>query len=231
MELTVVLPCFNEVENIEHTIQDVHSWFQKAGIDGEIIVVDDGSTDGTGELAEKLSKKMPALVVVHHKKNRGVGAAQSTGCDHGTKKYVSYMDSDGQFRAQEFDLLLPMLTEHRMAAGYRIKRADPPLRSLNAWLYGRLVRVVLGVKKRDINCGLVVMERDLWPLVKPRFATGGLFPAEMYASAKRLGVEIAQVGVPHYPRSAGKQSGASPLVIFRMFKELCALKKALRKQG
>lgn len=230
MELSVVLPCYNEAENIEHTIREVASWFRTSNIDGEIIVVDDGSVDGSGALADALRKDVPHLMVIRHAKNMGVGVAQSDGCDRGTKKYVGYMDSDGQFKAEDIELLLPKLADHRIVAGYRKKRADPFVRTLNAWLYGWLVRSMLGVRKRDVNCGLVLFEKELWPSIRPAYASGGLFPAEMYLNVQRLGETIAEVAVPHYPRRAGAQTGANPLVIFRMFKELRLLRRALRKQ-
>jgi glycosyltransferase involved in cell wall biosynthesis len=231
MELSVVLPCYNEAENIEHTVSDVLSWFTNAGIDGEIIVVNDGSTDGSRERIDALEKQYANLIAIHHTENMGVGITQRDGCNRGTKKYLSYMDSDGQFKAEEFDLLIPKLSTHRIVAAYRIKRADPFIRSINAWLYGVLVRLVLGVQKRDVNCGLVVFERSLWPSIAPIHATGGLFPAEMYLRAKAQGIEVAEVGVQHYPRRAGEQTGARPQVIFRMFSEIRSLKKAIRQKG
>lgn len=226
MELSVVLPCFNEAPNIERTIRDVEGWLRKEGIDGEIIAVDDGSADATAEAIERAMAQVPVVRMVRHEKNLGYGAAVRSGCDAATKRYVSFMDSDGQFRAEELGLLVPKLSAYRLVAGYRMHRADPLHRLFNAWLYGLLVRMVLGVKKKDMNCSLVVFERDLWRDIRPQRSTGALFCAEMYLALKQRRVPFAQVGVPHYPRAAGASTGANPFVILRMFRELLRLKRS-----
>ena len=230
MELSFVLPCFNEAQNIESTVRDVSSWFEKEGIDGEVIAVNDGSTDGTDAIIDRLAAEIPSVRAVHHKENKGYGASVRNGCDSATKDYVGFMDSDGQFHAEEIGVLLPSLQEYRIVAGVRTKRADPWNRKLNAWLYGRLVRVVLGVKKRDVNCSLVVFERSLWPTIRPVYATGALFCGEMYFRLREANVPLCQVGVEHYSRKEGQQTGANSGVILRMFKELRQLKKDVRSQ-
>ena len=228
MEFSLVLPCFNEEQNIERTIRDAVSWFRKEGIDGEIVAVNDGSADETGAIIDRLAKEFSFVRPLHHKRNGGDGAALRSGCNAGTKKYIGFMDSDGQFRAGQFTELLLRLPEYRIVAGVRMERADPWNRKLNAWLYGCLVRLVLGVKKRDINCALVVFEKLLWPSICPRFATGALFCGEMYYRLKKTGTPLCQVGVQHFPRTAGRSTGANPFVILRMFRELRKLKKDVR---
>lgn len=230
MELSIVLPCFNEEPNVENTVRDVAKWFEKEGIDGEIIAVNDGSGDKTGDIIDMLVEEIPYVHSVNHKENLGYGASVRDGCDFAKKKYIGFMDSDGQFLAEEINALLPNLSDYRIVAGVRTKRADPWNRKLNAWLYGRLVRIVLGVKKRDINCSLVVFEKSLWPTIRPMYATGALFCGEMYHRLKNAGVPLSQIGVDHYPCEEGVQTGANPFVILRMFKELFVLKKNIRSE-
>ena len=230
MQLSLVLPCYNEEQNIERTVRDVVTWFEKDGVEGEIVVVNDGSTDGTAEILERLMQEIPYLRVVTHEHNKGYGATLRDGCDAADKEYIAFMDSDGQFHAEEMGMLTPHLSDHRMVAGVRKDRADPWNRKLNAWLYGRLVRIVLGVKKKDINCALVVFEKSLWPTIRPVHATGALYCGEMYYRLKKEGIDLCQVNVGHYPRTAGASTGANPFVILRMFKELLNLRRDVKKR-
>ena len=194
----------------------------------DVVRVGQAVWDETGAIIDRLAKEFPFVHPLHHKRNGGYGAALRSGCNAGTKKYIGFMDSDGQFRAGQFTELLLRLPEYRIVAGVRMERADPWNRKLNAWLYGCLVRLVLGVKKRDINCALVVFEKLLWPSICPRFATGALFCGEMYYRLKKTGTPLCQVGVQHFPRTAGRSTGANPFVILRMFRELRKLKKDVR---
>ncbi len=225
MELSLVLPCYNEEPNIENTIRGAVSWFEKAGIDGEIIAVNDGSGDGTGSILERLQEEIPFLRTVTHEKNMGYGATLRDGCDAATKHHIGFMDSDGQFHAEEMGELIPHLSDFRIVAGVRKKRADPWNRKLNAWLYGLLIRIILGVKKKDINCALVIFERSLWPTIRPVHGTGALYCGEMYLRLKKAGVPLHQVEVEHFPRTAGASTGSNPGVILRMFKELLKLRR------
>src|SRR6187455_2402933 len=107
LSLSLVLPCFNESLNIERTIRTTQEWFSEAQIDGEIIVTDDGSSDGSFELLQKLAQEMPNLKIVHHATNQGYGAAIRSGCDQAEKRWIAFMDSDGQFKARDISRLLP----------------------------------------------------------------------------------------------------------------------------
>jgi len=230
MQLSLVLPCYNEEQNIEQTVRGAVAWFEKGDVGGEIIVVNDGSTDGTADILERLTQKIPYLRLVKHEQNEGYGATLRDGCDAAEKEYIAFMDSDGQFHAEEIGTLIPYLQDYRMVAGVRKERADPWNRKFNAWLYGYLVRIVLGVKKRDINCALVVFEKSLWSAIRPVHATGALYCGEMYFRLEKEGVSLREVNVCHYPRTAGESTGANPFVILRMFRELVKLRKDVRSR-
>lgn len=230
MTLSVVLPCYNEESNIEHTVRDVAGWMDRCRIEGEVIVVDDGSRDGSLALLERMRAGLPRLRVVRHDANKGYGAAVRTGCDASAADAIAFMDSDGQFHAEDIGRLLPSLDKVPLVAGVRVRRADPLNRKLNAWLYGMLVRIVLRVKVRDLNCGLKVYRRSLWQRIRPVFASGALFNAELFLNLRQTGEAFAEVPVPHYPRRAGMQTGANPAVVLRMFRELFALRKATVKR-
>ncbi len=228
MHFSLVLPCFNEEQNIEKTIEDSLSWMGREHIDGEIIAVNDGSIDKTGEILEELQKKHPHLIVLHHEENRGYGAAVITGCDRATKDIIGFMDSDGQFDPSDFNLLLPWMNEYAYVTGRRRHRADPPLRIINAKLFGILAYAILGIWVRDINCALKIFRKDLWHAIRPQIATGALINAEMFYRMKKKKIEWKQIDVHHYPRKFGLQTGAKFSVIIRMFKELWMLKTNVR---
>lgn len=219
MTLSLVLPCYNEEENIEATVRDAFRLFGE--IEGEVIVVDDGSQDSTREILQTLPVR-----IIGHARNLGYGAAVRSGCDNARGDLIVFMDSDGQFHARDILRLLRYVEEFPFVAGERIDRADPFMRSWNARIYEYLVRLVLGVDVYDINCGMKVFRREIWPIIRPRHSTGALFNAEMFLRLEKGGIPWAKIPVPHYPRMAGQSTGANVDVIWKMLKELWGLRKA-----
>lgn len=224
MRLSVVLPCYNEELNIDGTVRDLAAWFARERVEGEIVAVDDGSADGTWSVLERLKSQNPGMKLVRHERNLGYGSALRSGCDAATMEFVGYMDSDGQFKAEDFSQLLPFLQKFDFVTGRRLRRADSFIRSMNAKLFGFLSFVVLGVWVRDINCAMKVWRRALWPQIRPRHSTGALFNAELFYRLRRSGIRWKQVPVHHYPRQYGVQTGAHLRVIFRMFRDLVRLR-------
>ncbi len=224
MQLSLVLPCFNEEKNIEATVGAVDAWLTEKGIDGEIIVVNDGSTDRTFEVLRSTKASFPRLIVLTHQENKGYGAALLTGLDATKGEVMGFMDSDGQFHPQDFSVLLPQLDIFPFVTGRRIHRADPFMRKLNALLFGLLSFLILGIWVRDVNCAMKLWKREYWSVIRPRIATGALVNAEMFYRLKRAGIAWKQVNVSHYPRKYGAQTGAKLSVIVRMFIELLTLR-------
>lgn len=225
--LTVVLPCYNEEANIRSTIDDVLAWFDAAGVPGTVVVVDDGSRDTSRDIVRQLASADSRVRLVPHDVNQGYGAAVRTGCDAAQTDLIAFMDSDGQFHAEDIGALLERMHSVDVVTGIRVRRADPWRRKLNARLYGALVRFRLGVRVRDINCGLKMFTREAWKVGRPTIATGALINGEMFYRWRRAGIRWDEVPVPHYPRRAGQQTGAKLSVILRMFTELNQLKRAL----
>lgn len=223
-----MLPCFNEADNVAHTVAACDAWMAERRLNGQIIAVDDGSVDRTGALLETLATRVPRLRVVHHPENRGYGAAVTSGCDAAETEWIAFMDSDGQFHPQDLDALIARSGDAPVVVGRRRKRADSFPRKVNAKLYGLLIWVVLGVWVRDVNCGMKLFRRDVWRAAHPRIATGALFNGEFFFRLRRARIPWIQVSVPHYPRRAGVPTGAKPGVILRMFRELWALRMSVR---
>ena len=198
--------------------------------DFEIILVNDGSTDGTAELADALASEYSAVRIIHHSQNRGYGTALQSGFRAAAKDYVFYTDGDGQFDLGELPVLTPLIAHCDIVSGYRINRQDGILRKLNAFCWNRLVCFLFGLKLRDIDCAFKLYKRELFDTIEMH-STGALIDTEILARAIRKGYTISQIGVHHYPRMAGQQTGANVKVIFRAFKELFKLHKQIRKTG
>jgi glycosyltransferase involved in cell wall biosynthesis len=235
-ELSVVLPAFNEEANIERVVRDCVAYLADRIPDYELLIVDDGSRDRTGEILDRLVTEFPRLRPLRHPQNRGYGVALRTGFDGATKRFVFFMDSDGQFDIRDLDLLLPLVTDaDHVVTGFRIERRDPFLRRLNARLFsGFLVRVMLGVRVRDLNCAFKLIPKKVLEQITLE-STGALINAELYGRAVRRGFGIKEVGVHHYSRTAGVPTGARLSVILRAFYDLARLRRKIigstRTQG
>lgn len=226
--LSVVLPAYNEQENIERVVRECVAYLDTTGLDYELLVTNDGSADDTGAILDRLAAEIPRLRPQHHPTNRGYGAALRTGFDAASKPFVFYMDGDGQFDIHDLERLLPLATdEDHIVTGYREQRRDPFLRRLNARLFGGfLVRIMLGVHVRDLNCAFKLIPKKVLDAITLE-STGALINAELYGRAIRRGFRIKEIGVQHLPREAGVQTGAHLSVILRAFKELFQLRQRI----
>ena len=226
--LTVFFPCYNEEANVERTTQAALKTCRRLGIDFEIIIVNDGSRDRTGEIADRLAADHPNVRAVHNRPNRGYGGALQRGFREATKDWVFYTDGDGQFDFEEIDKLFPLLERFDIASAYRLDRQDSFIRKVNAFCWTTLVNVVFRLWLRDIDCAFKLYPRSFIEEIEMK-SQGALIDTEMLARAKRLGYTIGQVGVHHYPRTAGSQTGANIRVILRAFKELFKLRREIQR--
>jgi glycosyltransferase involved in cell wall biosynthesis len=224
ISLTVFFPCHNEEANVERVTAQALDVGRRVSDDLQVIIVDDGSRDRTAEIADRLAREHPEVEVVHHWPNRGYGGALQSGFRNARKEYVFYTDGDGQFDINEIDLLLPLIDTYDIVSAYRLNRQDSLIRKLNAAAWGFLMRLVLGLHVRDIDCAFKIYRREIFDRIVMK-SQGALIDAEILARAQRRGYTIGQVGVHHYPRTAGEQSGANLKVILRAFKELLKLRK------
>ena len=225
--LSVFFPCHNEVENIGKLVARTLEVMPAVADEFEVIIVNDGSTDGTYELADELAAKHPQVRTVHHDVNRGYGGALRSGFDVARHQYIFFTDGDGQFDVGEITKLIELLEEADMALGWRVRRADSAIRVINAKAYMMMLRLLLGLKVRDVDCAFKLIPRQVIERVRLR-STGALISAELLAKARHAGFTYAEVGVSHYPRLAGEQSGARLSVILRMFRELWKLRGELK---
>ena len=226
LSLTVFFPCYNEEANVERTTQAALKACRRIADDFEIIIVNDGSKDRTGELADALAAEHPEVRAVHNSPNRGYGGALQRGFREATKEWVYYTDGDGQFDFEEIDKLLPLLDKYDIVSAYRIDRQDPVIRKLNAFCWTTLVNILFWMRIRDIDCAAKIFPRKLFDRIEMK-SEGALIDTEILARAKRLGYTVGQVGVHHYARVAGEQTGANLRVILRAFQELFKLRREI----
>ena len=220
---------YNEHGNIELAVTSALAVLAGVADRYEVIVVNDGSRDGTGAVADRLAAANPHVRAVHHAENRGYGAAVRSGLAAARYPLVVLADGDNQFDLGELALLLRSLGTHDIISGYRIDRRDPAFRRLYAFMYNRLARVLFRIPLHDVNCGFKVYRRAvLEPLVPQLRSTGALINVELFARARKAGVTMTEVGVHHYPREMGQPTGGNPAVIVRAFREMVELWRELR---
>ncbi len=226
--ISVVLPAHNEEAVLADTLNKCVAALSEIALDYEIIVVDDGSTDRTGEIGEKFAAANPRIRVVHNDPQRGYGGALIAGFNAMTKTLAFFMDADGQFDMRDLALLLPLREQgHRAVLGYRLHRKDSPLRKVNAWGWKLLVSKLFDLHVRDVDCAFKLYDTSLVRAVDVT-AEGAMVNTEMLVKLTRMGVPFVEVPVRHYPRLHGQASGANLRVIFHAFRELFRLHSKLR---
>jgi len=226
--VSIVLPACNEAANLPALLEACGRAFPARFPDYEIIVVDDGSSDGTPELVEKLARENPRLRLVRHPRNLGYGAALRSGFQAARHPLIFFTDADGQFDPAEVELLVPELQHSDLVAGYRAQRRDPWPRRLSGRLFSALCRWRFGIRLRDVNCAFKLFRRSLLEGLELA-SSGALINAELAARAQRRGIIPIEVPVHHFPRRHGRQSGGSARVILRAWREFRELDRRLKE--
>jgi len=221
--LTVGLPAYNEAENIGPMIESVVEKIGPLVSDLEIIVVNDGSSDGTAEVVRRISGRDSRIRLIEHPTNQGYGAAVRDSIWSATKELVFTTDSDRQFDLSEIVHFLPRIGQADMVVGYRRARSDPWHRRFFGHGWSWLVNLLFGYTARDIDCAFKLFRREIVDAIHVD-SRGAMFSAEFLVKAKRAGFKIVEEPVSHYPRVAGSQTGARLDVILRAFRELLRLR-------
>jgi glycosyltransferase involved in cell wall biosynthesis len=225
-ELTVVMPAYNEAENIGAVVESTTAYLGRRGIRYEIKIVDDGSRDGTFDVLARLQRDHPCLGIVRHARNRGYGSAIRSGLAVAKGTHILVSDGDGQFRIDDIEPLWRRRHLADMVLGYRDPRIDPLPRRIAGRAYNRLVRLFLGGDFRDVNCGFKLIARRAIEDVELR-STGALISAELLTRARVRGASFVEVAVPHFPRRHGSATGLLPRVVLRMIRELFMLRSSI----
>lgn len=222
--LSVFFPAYNEEKNIENTVTRAVAVLKDLKIPKwEVLIVDDGSKDATGEVADGLAKSLD-LVRVIHQSNGGYGTALRAGFYQSLYQWIVYNDSDGQFDFSEVSKFLEITDQADAIWGYRIKRSDPSIRLVFAKGWAICIWLFFGIWMKDVDCGFKMIKKSVIEAIpKIESKRGGMVNAELAIKISRAGYKITQIGVHHYPRIHGKPTGASPRVVIQSFIDLFKL--------
>ncbi len=228
--VSVVMPAYNEAPNVAQAVASAVAAMEKITPDYEVIVVDDGSRDGTSDVVKGLIPQYPKLRLVRNDPNRGYGGALRAGFETATKDLILFAPADNQFELEEAPRLLAMIEQGAdIASGHRTERNDPFMRKVNAFGWNMLIRILFGYLCHDIDCGFKVFRRHILERV-PLQSNGAMIDTELLAGAKARGFIIREAPVTHLPRTAGKPTGANIRVILRAFRDLVRFRLRLNAE-
>jgi len=217
--LSFVFPMYNEEENIERMVAEtlaVAGWVAR---DYEIVIVDDASTDRSGELADRLASRHPEVRVIHHEVNRKLGGTLRTGFAAARKEFVLYIDSDLPIDMGDVPDAAARLDGADMLIGYRLSRAEGPKRAIMSWGYNRLIRAAFGLKVRDVNFAFKLFRRDMLKDVALT-SEGSFIDAELLIEAHRHGYSLREHGLNYYPRVAGVSNLSGLGIVAKILREM-----------
>jgi len=221
--ISVTLPALNEAQNIETLSKEIMHYLEKNNIPYEIIIVNDGSSDNTGIIADELASHYNTVFSIHHKHNKGYGSSLKTGFEASKYDYLFFTDADRQFRIESLDAFLPLMQEGTadMIIGYRIDRQDTFQRKFFSGCFNRMIRVLFSIDYKDIDCAFKLFKKEVFKSLEVT-SNDFLFNTELLAKARITQCHIVQLGVPHYPRTHGK-STITYRHILRTFKRFFSL--------
>jgi glycosyltransferase involved in cell wall biosynthesis len=240
--LSYFFPAHNEEANLAALVDEALATLPSLAETFEIIAVDDGSRDATAAIAGALAEQHPDVVrLVRHPVNLGYGAALRSGFGAARYELVAFTDGDRQFKVADLGRLTERLGRPDapdVVVGFRIRRADPLVRTLYARAYRLANRLFFGLRATDVDCACKLFRREA--LAGLHVESGGaFFSAELLIKLRAAGRRVAEVGVPHYPRTAGSATGAKPRVVLRAVRDFWLLRlrmwansrSALRRGG
>lgn len=220
--ISAVLPAFNEEDNIEAAALKMLDVLKTLPFSTyEVIIVNDGSKDRTGEISDSLAAKYPEIRVIHHPTNLGYAQALSNGFTGAKSDLIFYTDSDNQFDVKELKNFIAPIEDYDLVCGFRIYRYDPLTRLFLSWGFNLLVRIIFRIRVRDIDCAFKLFRRSIFDKIKiesQRF----FVDAEVLAKARYHKFSMTELGVRHYPRTAGN-STVRPSHIFYTLQELAKI--------
>jgi len=225
-KLSVFFPCYNEENNIQATVDKAVIVLEKTAKKWEIIIVNDGSKDKTGEVALRIQKKYSNIKIVTHSPNRGYGAAFKSGLYNAKYQWIAFTDSDGQFDFSEIKnfIATQKKTKADLVIGYYLGRKVSQAVIISSKIWELIVFVLFGLKVKDIDCGFKFFSKKMVNTIPKLEAERGAFiSSEFLIKAKKAGFKIVEIGVHHYPRVEGQATGRQLKVILKSFSDLFKL--------
>lgn len=203
--LTIILPAYNEERNIHAALNAARDACARLDQAWEVIVVDDGSQDRSGELVEEFAKSDPRFRLISLSENSGYGAALRAGFREARGGLVFYSDCDLQFDLNELEYFIPLVDSVDAVLGFRVYRYDSVIRCMISWVYNRMVRVLFRVKVRDVDCSFKLFRREVLEAIDLE-SSDFFIDTELVAKARKWNFRIAEKGVRHYPRVEGEST-------------------------
>ena len=228
-ELSLFLPAYNEEKVITQTVNNADAILRKVAKKYEILVVNDGSTDNTEAVVNKIVKRNPNVRMITHNPNKGYGGALKTGLYESKYKYISFIDADGQFDFSQIGKFIEHIENFDLVIGYRQKRADSGLRVGTAYLLKLWNLLWFKFWVKDADCGFKLIKKEVVDRLPKLKTESAITETEFLIRAQRAGYKFKQVPVGHYPRTTGKSTGGNLNVIFKAAKETLQLWWALKK--
>jgi glycosyltransferase involved in cell wall biosynthesis len=221
--ISAFFPCYNDARTIGDLVLEADRQLRCLTADYEIVVVNDGSRDNSGEVLRGLQARVPALRVVTHETNRGYGGALRSGFAHATKEVVFYTDGDGQYDVRELPVLLMLLTDDtHFVNGIKMTRQDPPLRIFAGNLHRFLMRWSFWLPVNDVDCDFRLIRRSILERIVLRSNSGSIC-VELVKHAQRAGAQFREVSVHHYARQWGESQFFTPGKILRTYVDLARM--------
>ena len=225
-ELSVFFPTYNEEGTVRATVENARKVLSKIAEKWEIIIVNDGSGDRTGEIADKLSERDKRIRVIDHTPNRGYGVALKSGFYNSRYSWIAVTDSDGQFDFSEVSNFIKKQRESGadLVIGYYKKRRVSLFKILTTKLWEFVVFLLFGLKVRDIDCGFkLISKKAVDAIPKLESERGAFISSELLIKARKGGFKIVEIPVTHFPRIKGVGTGRKLNVIIKSFLDLFKL--------
>jgi glycosyltransferase involved in cell wall biosynthesis len=228
--LSVFFPAYYDENNISKVVDSAVTVLNQINIkDYEITVIEDGSPDNTGQVADELARKYEKVKVIHHQKNMGYGATLYEGFRNAKFDYVFYTDGDNQFNLEELKKFVALIPYSDIVIGYRKKKQYSLYRKITSITYNFALRWLFGIDYIDIDCAFKLFRRDLFDKITIK-TKDAFIDAEIMIKAKRLGYSTTELGVKHLPRLDGVSTAARPSIILRTIREIYNLKREFRTE-
>jgi glycosyltransferase involved in cell wall biosynthesis len=225
-EISFFCPAYHDEKNLPRLIPHVYKFLSEISDKFEIIIVEDGSPDKTGQIADELAKQFKNIRVIHHSKNLGYGATLKDGFMAARYDYVMYTDGDFQYDVNEFKPVIHFLAEYDILSGYVTKKAVTFRRVIQSFVYNLLIRIMFFVNLKDANCSMKIYKKKVLDAIEIK-SDSAFIDTEMLIKARRKGFKIKQFPVRHYKRDSGLASGSRPSVIVDTIKDMIKFRLGL----
>ena len=227
--LSIFFPAYYDEKNIRKVTEGALKAIADLGITTyEITIVEDGSPDRTGEVADELAREYPNVWVIHHERNMGYGAALKTGFTNARHEWVFYTDGDNQFDLNELKKFVALTPYTDIVAGFRINKQYSPYRKFTSFVYNLVLRMLFDIRDRDVDCAFKIYRRDLFDKIVIE-SKDAFIDAEIAIKARLLNYASTEVGVTHLPRVDGVSTGARPSVILRTIREILSYHRRYKR--